>query len=48
MKQVMLYGAIVTALAVTTPVAMAHEAGDIVIRAGLTYVDPDSESADIF
>jgi len=40
--------AIVAALALASPLAMAHQAGDIVVRAGAVTVDPHEKSSKIY
>lgn len=47
MKKIILSSAIISALALTGTNAIAHEAGDILVRAGFTMVAPDDASSNI-
>ena len=47
MKKSILSSVIISALALTGANAFAHEAGDIIVRAGLTMVAPDADSTNI-
>ena len=48
MKKVMLCGAVAAALSFTSTATMAFEAGDLVLRAGITNVSPDEESGKVY
>lgn len=43
-----LFTASVLAVALTTPFAQAHQAGDVILRAGAINVDPREDSGDIY
>ncbi|CAD5108904.1 OmpW/AlkL family protein [Zestomonas carbonaria] len=43
-----LAAASLTALALASPLAQAHQAGDIIVRAGAVTVDPREDSGDIY
>ena len=43
-----LFAASLLALAITSPLAQAHQAGDIIVRAGAVTVDPHENSDDIW
>jgi outer membrane protein len=43
-----LFAASLLALAITAPLAQAHQAGDIIVRAGAVTVDPHESSEDIW
>ncbi|MCU1719331.1 OmpW/AlkL family protein [Pseudomonas sp. 5P_3.1_Bac2] len=43
-----LFAASLLALAITAPLAQAHQAGDIIVRAGAVTVDPHENSEDIW
>lgn len=47
MKKTILSSALISALTLTSVNAFAHEAGDIIVRAGLTNVAPDDGSSNI-
>ncbi len=47
MKQTLLATSLIT-LALATPLAQAHKAGDIIVRAGAVTVDPQEDSSDIW
>ena len=43
-----LFTASLLALAIAAPLAHAHQAGDIIVRAGAITVDPQESSSDIW
>ncbi len=43
-----LFTASVLAMALTAPFAQAHQAGDVIVRAGAVTVDPREDSSDIY
>lgn len=43
-----IFTASLLALAIATPLAQAHQAGEIIVRAGATTVDPQESSSDIW